>query len=55
MSWMIGGLSPGRGWEFSHHCVQTGSMAHSASYPLVPGAFPGGIVAGAWSWPLTSI
>jgi hypothetical protein len=32
---MIGGSSPGRGWEFSpHHRVQTGSGAHSASYPV---------------------
>jgi hypothetical protein len=28
-SWMIGGLSPGSGWEFSpHHRVQNGSGAH---------------------------
>jgi hypothetical protein len=28
---------------------------HSASYPMgTAGTFPGGKVAGAWSWPLTS-
>jgi hypothetical protein len=29
-------LSPMRGWEFFslHHCVQTGSEAHPASYPM---------------------
>jgi hypothetical protein len=42
--WMIGGLSPGRGWEFSlHHCVQTGSGAHPASYPAVPEALSLGV------------
>jgi hypothetical protein len=37
-------------------CVQTGSGAHPASYPMGNrGSFPGGKAAGAWSWPLTSI
>jgi hypothetical protein len=33
---MIGGSSPGRGWEFFslHHRVQTGSGAHPTSYPV---------------------
>jgi hypothetical protein len=39
-----------------HHRVQNGSGAHSASYPMgARGSFPGGNVAGAWSWPLTSV
>jgi hypothetical protein len=39
-----------------HHRVQTGSGAHPASYPMdTRGCFSGGNVAGAWSWPLTSI
>jgi hypothetical protein len=39
-----------------HHRVQNGSEAHPASYPVgTRGSFPGGKVAGAWSWPLTSI
>jgi hypothetical protein len=39
-----------------HHRVQNGSGAHSASYTMgTRGSFPGGKVAGAWSWPLTSI
>jgi hypothetical protein len=39
-----------------HHRVQTGSGAHTASYPMdTRGSFPGGKAAGAWSWPLTSI
>jgi hypothetical protein len=38
------------------HRVQTGSGAHPASYPMgTGGSFHGGIAAGAWSWPLTSI
>jgi hypothetical protein len=38
-----------------HHSVQTGSGAHPASYPMgTRYSFPGGEVAGAWSWPLTS-
>jgi hypothetical protein len=39
-----------------HYRVQTGSGAHSASYRVgTRGSFPGSKVAGAWSWPLTSI
>jgi hypothetical protein len=39
-----------------HHRVQNCSGAHPASYPMVTmGSFPGGKVAGSWSWPLTSI
>jgi hypothetical protein len=39
-----------------HHCIQTGSGAHPASYPMgTGGSFPGGKAAGAWGWPLTSI
>jgi len=33
------------------HCIQTGSTAHSASYPMDTGDKAGR----AWSWPLTSI
>jgi len=34
-----------------HHCVQTGSGAHPASYPTGTGvSFPGGKAAGAWSY-----
>jgi len=37
------------------HRVQTGSGAHPTSYPRGTGSsFPGGKVAGTWSWPLTS-
>jgi hypothetical protein len=37
------------------HRVQTGSGAHTVSYPMgTEGFFPGGKVAGAWSWPFTS-
>jgi hypothetical protein len=48
---------PAEAGNFSlHHRVQTGSVAHLASYPMVTGgSFPGGKVAGAWSWPLISI
>jgi hypothetical protein len=35
--------------------VQTGSGAHPASYLIgTGGSFPGGKVAGPWSWPLIS-
>jgi hypothetical protein len=38
------------------HRVQTGSVAHPASYPMGKrGSLPGGKAGGAWSWPLTSI
>jgi preprotein translocase subunit SecG len=37
------------------HVVQTGSGAHSASYPMCTGgSFTGGKASGAWNWPLTS-
>jgi hypothetical protein len=39
-----------------HHHIQNGSGAHPASYPKdTRGSFPGGKVARAWRWPLTSI
>jgi len=39
---MVGGSSPGRGWEFFlHHRVQSGYGAHPASYPMSTGCcFP---------------
>jgi len=38
------------------HRVQTGSGAHSASYPIdTGGSFPRSKPAGAWSWPFTSV
>jgi hypothetical protein len=42
---MIGGSSPGWGWEFFslHHRVQTGSGAHPASYPMDNGALSLGV------------
>jgi hypothetical protein len=42
------GSIPGRARDFSPlHCVQTGSEAHPASYPMGTGDFsPGGTVAG---------
>jgi len=48
---------PGEAGNFSpHHRNQTGSGAHSASYPIgTRSSFPGDKAAGAWSWPLTSI
>jgi len=45
--WMIGVPSPGRGWDFSHHRIQTGSEAHRASYPMdIRGSFSGDKAAG---------
>jgi hypothetical protein len=39
-----------------HHCVQNGSGAHPASYPMgTRGSFLGGKAAESWSLPLTSI
>jgi hypothetical protein len=39
-----------------HHRLQTVSRAHPVSYAMgTRGSFPGGKVAGAWSWLLTSI
>jgi hypothetical protein len=49
-------FSAGAGNFSLHHCVQNGSGAHPASYPMgTGGSFPGGKAAGAWSWPHTSI
>jgi len=42
---------PGAGIFSLRYCVQTGSGAHSASFPVCTG----GKVAGAWSWPLSWI
>jgi hypothetical protein len=40
---------------FLFSCVQNGSGAHPAFYPMdIWGDFPGGKATGAWSWPLTS-
>jgi hypothetical protein len=39
-----------------YHRVQNGPGAHPASCVMdTGGSFPGGIAAGAWSWPLTFI
>jgi len=39
-----------------HHCIQTGSGAHPASYPMgTRDSLPVGNATGKWSWPLTSI
>jgi hypothetical protein len=48
---------PAGAMNFSHHhCVQHGSEAHPASYPMgTRSSLPGGKAAGAWSWLLTSI
>jgi hypothetical protein len=54
-------LDDKRGRSSSHgrvknflHVVQTGSMAHPASYPMgIWGSFPGDEATGAWSWPFT--
>jgi hypothetical protein len=60
--WLRVGRSGDRVWfsagagNYSHHRVQTGTAAHPASYPMgTRGSYPGGKVAEAWSWPLTSI
>jgi hypothetical protein len=47
---------PARAGNFSlHHRIQNASGAHPASYPIgTSSSFLGGIVAGAWSWPLPS-
>jgi hypothetical protein len=49
-------FSAGAGnFSLHHRCVQNGSGAHPASYPMgTRGCFAGGKAAGAWSWPLTS-
>jgi hypothetical protein len=37
-----------------HYCIQNGSGAHPASYPMgTRDSFPGDKAARAWSWPLT--
>jgi len=48
---------PAAVWKFSfHHCVQNGSGAHTASYPMgTKSSFSGSKAGEAWSWPLTSI
>jgi len=39
-----------------HHCIQNGTGAHPASYPIgTRGSSHWGKAAGALSWPLTSI
>jgi len=50
--WVRGGAG-----NFSpHHRIQTRCGTHTASYTMGNrGSFCGGKVAGAWSWPLTSI
>jgi hypothetical protein len=46
----------GNGNFSPQHRVQNGSGIHPASYPRgTKVSFPGGKVAGAWSWPFTSI
>jgi len=47
MGWMIGGFSPGRGWDFSlHHHLQNSSGVQPASYPMgTMGSLHGGNVA----------
>jgi len=54
---MIEGSSPGRGWEFFSSPPRPGRLwSQPISYPMgTGGSFPTGKVAGAWSWPLTSV
>jgi len=53
---MVFRVSRGAGNFSLHHCVQTGSRAHPASYSMgARGSFHGDKEARAWSWPLTSI
>jgi hypothetical protein len=48
-------LIPDRGKIFLLRSVHTGSGAYPVYYPVgTEGSFPGGKVAGSWSWPLTS-
>jgi hypothetical protein len=55
--WMIGGSSPGRGWE-NFSLPPRPELLWDPSI-LLPngyqGSFPGSKAAEAWSWPLTSI
>jgi hypothetical protein len=49
-------FSAGAGNFSLHHCVQNGSGANPASYPMATsGSCPGSKATGAWSWPLNSI
>jgi hypothetical protein len=54
--WIIAIRFPAVAGNFSlQYCVQTGSGAHPASYPMgTGGSFPGSKVATVWSWPLTT-
>jgi hypothetical protein len=64
--WYSAGLRAGRSgvripagngyFSLHHRCVQTGSGAHRASYPMgTRDSFPGGKAAWTWSWPFISI
>jgi len=45
-----------RYYREDRHCVQTGSGAYPASFPVGTGKYySGSKTAGAWMWPLTSI
>jgi len=50
MAWC---LVKGRG-NFTFYCVQSGSGAHAASYPMGTGGSPRGKAVGTWSLPLNS-
>jgi len=44
------------GYFSLYHCIQNSLGAHPASYPMgMRGSFPGGKVAGTWTWTLTPI
>jgi len=55
--WTTGVQFPAEVGIFSlHRRAETGSVAHSASYPMgTVGSFPGSKAAEAWRWSLTSI
>jgi hypothetical protein len=54
--WSVVRVPVGAGHFSPQHRFQTGSGAHPTSYPMgTRGSFPVDKVAGAWSWPLTSI
>jgi hypothetical protein len=57
MGLTVGVQFPAEARDFSLlHSIQTGFVAHPASYPMGTGSsFPTGKVARVWSWPLTSI